>query len=48
MFGLLQTGTTNVTTDGSVGIAVGMIVVLLVGLVVLRRWTGKSGDSDQR
>lgn len=44
VYGLLQTGATNVTTDGSVGIAVGVIVVLLVGLVVLRRWTGGSGD----
>jgi hypothetical protein len=37
--GPLQSGT-SVTTNGSVTIAVTVIVVLLVAVVLLRRWTG--------
>ncbi|MFB6177363.1 MAG: hypothetical protein ABEI99_09515 [Halobaculum sp.] len=36
----LQSGATNVTTDGSVSIALGIVVFLFVGLFLLWRWRG--------
>jgi hypothetical protein len=36
----LQSSATNVTTNGSVSIALAIIVFLVVGLFLLRRWSG--------
>lgn len=46
MFTLLQTSATNVTTDGSVTIALAIIVFLVVGLFLLRRWRGPTAHES--
>lgn len=44
----LQSGATNVTTDGSVTIALAIIVFLAVGLFLLRRWSGPTARESRK